>query len=489
MVQRAYKDANSQFSYRAYGKGSWILHMLRSQLGEDLYRQCIKVYLERNALKSVVTEDLNRVIEELSGRSFDQFFDQWVYHARQPELKVSYSWDEAKKLAKVSVSQTQKVDEDVLLFSFPTALRFSGEDWLVDHAIEVSEASHDFYVALEKKPTSVRFDPELTVLAKIDFKKPKAMLHAQLEDSTDVLTRLIAARQLGEQEDKKTVEKLETALNSDPFYGVRRCASESLAKIGTREAMSALSASLTQSDARVRNQVVSDLSKSYHPIAGRAMKQVVDTEKNPIILRSALRSLAKYRGEDAKRAITTSLRSVTYRDFEAYCAQEAVPVLDDPSLTGELIKLLSRGNRRMGQGWYGNTLVTLGRLNRNESNKDKVRDFLASKASHPNDRVQHGAIRALGLLEDTKAIPIVQSFTGGGDTKTSVQKAADEALKKLRETKKVSVELKDLTSEVMKLKEQNEKLQSSLDDLKKQLEAKEEVEESSDKSEGQSSDD
>jgi aminopeptidase N len=487
MVQRAYKNPNSQFSYRAYAKGSWILHMLRSQLGEDLYRVCIKTYLERHGLKSVVTEDLNRILEELSGRSFDPFFDQWVYHARQPELEVSYKWDEAKKLANVTVAQTQKVDDDVLLFSFPTVIRFSGEGWVTNHDIQVSEASHDFQVSLEAKPTSVRFDPELTVLAKVTFKKPKEMLYTELE-ADDVLSRLLAARQLGEQKDKKTVGILKAALNGDSFYGVRGRASEALGKIGTVDALNALSGSLKQSDARVRNQIVRDLGKFYHPVARKALKQVVATEKNPMILRWALRHFAKYRGQDAKQAITTSLRSVTYRDYQAYYAQESVPVLDDPSLTGDLMKFLSRKERRISQGWYGNTLVTLGRLNRNEKNKDRVRTFIVDKTSHPNDRVKRGAIRALGLLEDTKAIPVVQSFTGGGDNKTSVQKAADEALKKLRATKKVSVELKDLTSEVMKLKEKNEKLEKGLEDLRKQIEKKESVDESSEKSETQGSD-
>lgn len=470
MVQRAYDNEMSQFSYRAYGKGSWILHMLRSQLGEALFRKCVKAYLERNALKSVVTEDLNRVIEELSGRSFDPFFDQWVYHARHPELKLSYSWDEAKKLAKVSVAQTHKVDDDVLLFSFPTKIRFSGADWVVDHDVQVSEASHDFYVALDQKPVSVRFDPELTVLAKISFKKPKAMLYHEVEEG-DVLTRLLAAKALGEFKDKKTVAALRKVLNNDAFYGVRRYASRSLGKIRTEEALAALTASTAQSNARARQYVVQDIGKFYHPDAEQVLERIATSEKNPLILRSALRSLAKYRSAAAKRAITTSLRSTTYRDYEAYYAQEAVPVLDDPSMTGELMKFLSRKDRRVSQGWYGNTLVTLGRLNRNEENKDKVRDFIVSKTTHPNERVQRGAIRALGLLEDPKAIPIVSSFTGGGDDKTSVQKAADEALKKLRAVKKVSVELKDLTSEVMKLKEQNEKLEGQIEDLKKQFKA------------------
>ena len=470
IVRRDYDNEMSQFSYRAYSKGSWILHMLRSQLGEELYRKCVKTFLERHALSSVVTEDLNRIIEELSGRSYDPFFDQWVYHARHPELKVSYSWDEAKNLAKVSVAQTQKIDDDVLLFAFPTTLRFSGEDWVVDHEILVSEKDQDYYVALDAKPTSVRFDPELTVLAKIDFKKPKAMLLEELKNG-DTLTRLLAAQRLGDHKDQKTIDALKTALNGDSFYSVRSRASAALGKIRNTEALKALAASTAQTDSRVRNSVARDIGRFYHPIARRASKQIADSEKNPMILRQALRSLAKYRGADAKSAITASLKSTTYRDYEAYYAQEAVPVLDDPSMTGELMRFLNRRERRVSQGWYGNTLVTLGRLNRNEDNKNRVREYLAEKATHPNRRVQRGAIRALGLLEDPKAIPIVQSFAGGGDNKNSIQKAADEALKKLRATQNESAQLKTLTDEVMKLKEKNEKLESQLKDLDKKLNA------------------
>ena len=104
------------FNYLAYPKAGWVLHMLRSELGEGLYRRCIKTYLERHAYSNVVTEDLRSIIEELSGRSYDQFFDQWLYHGRQPELTVAYQWDEAGKLAKLAVQQTQELNANVLLF-------------------------------------------------------------------------------------------------------------------------------------------------------------------------------------------------------------------------------------------------------------------------------------------------------------------------------------------------------------------------------------
>src|SRR5207245_1885026 len=117
----------------------WVLHMLRSQLGDDLYRRCIRAYLERHRYGNVTTEDLRAVVEELSGRSFDQFFDQWLYHGGHPDLDVAYNWDEQAKVAKLSVRQTQKTGGDVLLFSVPLTVRFKGVPGTIDRQITISK--------------------------------------------------------------------------------------------------------------------------------------------------------------------------------------------------------------------------------------------------------------------------------------------------------------------------------------------------------------
>src|SRR5258705_7839338 len=163
-----------------YQRGGWVLHMLRSNLGFDFYRRCIKTYLERHQYGSVVTDDLRSVIEELGGRSFDQFFDQWLYHGRQPQLDVSYSWDENTRLAKVTIRQTQKVDENVVLFNFPLTIRFKGKSGTTDKQINIREKEEDFYFPLEAAPEIVRLDPEYALLAKTTFRVPNPMLYAQL---------------------------------------------------------------------------------------------------------------------------------------------------------------------------------------------------------------------------------------------------------------------------------------------------------------------
>ncbi len=233
IVFKAYDTAWDQFDSRAYSKGGWVLHMLRTQLGEELYRRGIQEYLKRNALRSVVTQDLQDTLEEVSGLSLQHFFDQWVYHGGNPELTVTQSWDAKTQLAKVTVQQTQKTDDDVLLFRFPVKLRFQTKKGVVERLVEVTRKQEDFYVPLPAKPDIVRFDADLGVLAEVKFEKPKNMLYAQLADRNDLVGRLLAIEALKSKDDGETVEKLKTALNEDSFYGVRVDASQALRAIKT----------------------------------------------------------------------------------------------------------------------------------------------------------------------------------------------------------------------------------------------------------------
>jgi aminopeptidase N len=159
IVYREYKDPGEQFDFRNYPKASWVLHMLRSLVGEDLYREAIRNYLKRHALSDVETEDLREAFEEVSGRPLDKFFDQWVYHGGLPKLKVTYRWLAEDRQAHVTVEQTQETNGKVLLFELETKLRFVVDGKPIDEPIKIDGRRHDFYVSLPEKPEIVRFDP------------------------------------------------------------------------------------------------------------------------------------------------------------------------------------------------------------------------------------------------------------------------------------------------------------------------------------------
>jgi aminopeptidase N len=471
IVCRQYRDADEQFDYRAYSKGGWVLHMLRTELGADLFRRCIKTYLERNACGCAVTEDLVSVVEELSGRSFDRFFDQWVYHAGVPKLTVSYEWLGADRLARISVKQTQDVGEKVMLFHCRTKVRFTVAGRPVDKEVVIREKEHDFYFPLEKEPAIVRFDPEYGLLAKVTFEKPMAMLYAQLADQNDVVGRLLALAALKGKKDHKTLAGLKTALNQDAFWGVRSEASQALRDIHTDEAFDALAGSWEQSDARVRLQVVQDLAGFYRPACLDLTKKILEKEKNPEIIAAAVENLGRYHSEETDALVGRYLTAESFQKRLTIAAIEAMQMLDEPNFIQPLQDVLSQGPHDWPARRFSSALNALAHLAREQEDRTNVREFLAGYVNHPNRNIQTGALRALGTLGDPKAIPIVRTFLNG-EPEDRTERAAKDALDRLQEKKKLAPdEIIELRRVVEELKKEQQKTKDELEKIKKRLDA------------------
>jgi aminopeptidase N len=64
-----------------YQKGGYVLHLLRVELGEDVFWRGVRDYTRSNDDRSVVTADFQRAMEKSAGRSLQPFFAQWVYSA------------------------------------------------------------------------------------------------------------------------------------------------------------------------------------------------------------------------------------------------------------------------------------------------------------------------------------------------------------------------------------------------------------------------
>jgi aminopeptidase N len=470
IVSREYGRPDDLFDWRAYGKGAWVLHMLRNDLGNDLYRRCIQTYLERHQYGSVVTEDLNAVIEELSGRSFDQFFDQWVYHAGVPELEVDYGWAERERMARVTVRQTQAVTDKVLLFRFPLTVRFKTKTGALDRRLEVKEKSEDFYFPLPEAPQMVLVDPEMAVLARVKFQPPGPMVVAQLDSEGEVTSRLGAVALLQSRKDHEAVARLKEALNGDRFYGVRLQASSALRAIHSDEAFDALLASTRQSDARVRRAVEADIGRFYNEKAQAEMLRVVREEKNPDIVADALAALSACQKPEAETALVKNLRSASYRNRLAEAALRALRARQDPAALGPVFEVLQARAKEFNSHTLAAGLDALAWLARGQTTNDAVREFVARQTTDLRRPVRLAAINALGTLEDARSLPILNTFATAAQDNPE-RRSAEKAIETIRAARKTFVELGELRREFQDLQKQSRDLRRDLDTLQKKLEA------------------
>lgn len=461
IVWRRYDKPWDQFDFRAYPKGSWVLHMLRSRLGEDVYRRAIRLYLERHALSSVVTDDLRQALEEVSGKPLDAFFDQWVYHGGVPHLEVTHKWIAEDKLLRVTVKQDEPEDDKTLLFTFPVMLRAHVGEETVDRQVEIAKAEQDFYLSLPGKPDVVRFDPEFTLLAQIDHKQSQEMLEAQLQLEGDLIGRLRAAKGLGEKDQRVATKALANALANDGYYGVRIAASKALAKQGSPAALKALLANRQQADARVRLQVVKSLGKFFYHAAAEALRTVAASEANPEIRGAALSGLAKYPGQKFAGPLVESLHAESFRNQIVIAAAKAIGSRRDAALAPALIEALTKRRFELPGRRYREALKALGQVAREADDKSAAYDFLCGCLADPVEAVQLGAIEGLGELRDQRAKAILEDYA---EVTGKIGPAAKEALERLEaEPQKTPQSVKDLRSQFRELREQQKELAESLE--------------------------
>jgi hypothetical protein len=79
-----------------YGKGTWILHMLRRRLGDERFLTVLAQIRKRFQLQTFDTEDLRNLCAEYLPKGspdpkLEAFFDTWVYGTGVPALKLNYS--------------------------------------------------------------------------------------------------------------------------------------------------------------------------------------------------------------------------------------------------------------------------------------------------------------------------------------------------------------------------------------------------------------
>jgi aminopeptidase N len=150
-----------------YNKGSYLCRMLRWKLGDALFFQGLKNYLNDPLLAygSAVTNDLKRNLENVSGQNLTEFFNDWFMGQGHPSYSIR--WNQiATNTAAVEISQTSS-HPSVSFFEMPVPIRFvgsGGRDTTVvfDH---INNAQlYNFQLSFPV--ISAEFDPNLWLLSK-----------------------------------------------------------------------------------------------------------------------------------------------------------------------------------------------------------------------------------------------------------------------------------------------------------------------------------
>lgn len=150
----------------SYSKGSFLLNMLRLKLGDDAFFNGIRKYVADTTLKYnfARTSDLQRHLEENSGKSLDNFFNQWYIGQGYPSYDVRWSSIGSANV-KITVNQTTS-DASVPFFEITLPLTFKNATQQKTIYLDNTNNGEIFLRNIGFIPDTVLIDAECQLISK-----------------------------------------------------------------------------------------------------------------------------------------------------------------------------------------------------------------------------------------------------------------------------------------------------------------------------------
>ena len=395
IVCRDYAEPIDLFDRHLYEKGGLVLHMLRRELGDETFWGGVSQYLTSHAYGVVETNDLQRALEKVSGRSLERFFDSWVYRPGHPELKVKVSWDDG--LLSVSIKQTQKLG-DTAEFHFELEVEVGSRGGTLSrHKKSVSSANDTFVIQLSERPAFVAFDPDLRVVGDLTFEAPSDMLRAQLEGATRAISRSRAAEALSRRDDPQAIQALSSCLaRKSEAWMVRADAARALGKIRSEEAFSALAAHVGTDHPKVRRAVGAALGNFRTAEAAQLLETRAKSDPSYLVEAESVRALGRTRQPEALDVIVKLLDRPSWAEVSRAGALDALGALRDERALPEVLKRTQYGFPTRGRRAAIHALAQI-------SEGRKVREHLEDLLDDKDPHLKIDVVAALQSLGDQKS--------------------------------------------------------------------------------------
>jgi aminopeptidase N len=153
-----------------YGKGSWIMQMLRGRMGDQRFLALLAEISKRYDRKDITTEEFRLLAAEyLPPKSDDpkleSFFEQWVYGTGIPTIKFTWSVKGAAPNVRLIGTVTQSGVDENFTAAVPVEIVIA-KGRTMTQWVRSAEVPVTFTVPLKAAPLKVTMDPHYALLRK-----------------------------------------------------------------------------------------------------------------------------------------------------------------------------------------------------------------------------------------------------------------------------------------------------------------------------------
>ncbi|GAB5538304.1 MAG: M1 family metallopeptidase [Salibacteraceae bacterium] len=300
LIRHHYNTPDDVFDSHTYQKGGRVLHMLRLEVGDEVFFKALNHYLTNHEYGSVEAADLRQSMEQISGRDLAWFFDQWYKEVGHPQVQADFidtndSW-------MVVIRQTQREGWPTYRFHLPVSIGDNNGS-LIEKVYWIDSKTDTIHIPHSMNTAWIALDPYGDMLWESTENKPIDLWVAQLKHAPSFISREDALINLWINDSLTALAKAPSLIN-DPFWLIRQYGIDLIVEQGAQNdqalaSLTELSQLDPKSSVRASAFVALDsLAPSFKSIKPLFLNGIKD--KSYFVVRTCLNILSSYDPCEAK---------------------------------------------------------------------------------------------------------------------------------------------------------------------------------------------
>jgi tetratricopeptide (TPR) repeat protein len=190
-----------EFQNMTYDKGAMVFHMLRWEMGDEVFTSFLRALLSQNIDKSIRTSQVQTIAEAQSHLQLTPFFSQWIDGTGAPQFGNNY---QVYRLGSGKGFRTVgTVTQDLDLFKMPVELRIETEGKTEERRVDLAGTESAYNVETFGRPRKITIDPDNWLLKSTpDLAVRVAVLRGQQDVAQGDLLGAIAEYQKALDQDR-----------------------------------------------------------------------------------------------------------------------------------------------------------------------------------------------------------------------------------------------------------------------------------------------
>ncbi len=152
-----------------YGKTQMLFHMLRRQMGDQLFEKALHQFFMQYKFKTAGFDDLQRVFSRVAEIDFNGMFDQWVKRTGSPQLVLrAASAEPIDQGFRLTAEIEQIQDGAAYVLDVPVAISLEGEEMALETTVAMRDKRLALTLDVAKRPVHLAVDPQFDLFRRLD---------------------------------------------------------------------------------------------------------------------------------------------------------------------------------------------------------------------------------------------------------------------------------------------------------------------------------